>query len=303
MPFSLGGLIQGLTTGATGALEGVQDRKAMEQKARLQRLQEELLKAQAGYYSRKGAPGTGKLQHLQDAEGNVFNYNPEDGTLTPAMMTPQVPATPGAPAPTKTPAKLSVKPKQVLGYDKDGNAIMVTVPTPGATPQTQAVPGVGKPLTDKERVAGSQAQSIESSVDRMADIATRNPSALNQAQAAIKLGHYGVVGRMAAEAKNLLSDPEAQQFYTDYNNYLLAVTPTYGGARPTQQLMDLETNASLPGLMAGGAARDAALEHMRSRLKDVRAKAGRAAGPEKPKAPAPKQTSAPGYNPKFWTKP
>ena len=54
MGISLAGLIQGLTTDASGALAGIDQRKQLEQQALHQRLADELLKAQAQYYRDRG---------------------------------------------------------------------------------------------------------------------------------------------------------------------------------------------------------------------------------------------------------
>jgi hypothetical protein len=300
MGISLGTVLSGLVPLAEGAERGVDARKQLERQARqqllAQRLQEsEITRNYAEADKAKRAPAAGKLQHLVDpVTGAVYGYDPETNTVTPSTTAPS-PAVPQQPQTPKPPAKIGVKPHEVVGYDAQGNALGITFQPGGGTPTSQAIPGAGRPLTPQERTAGSQAEAVGSSIDRLEQIAKANPQAVDQATAAIKAGHYGLPGRIFADVRNAFADPDAQEFYTLFNNYLLAVTPTYGGARPTQQLMDLEANASLPGLMAGGPARDAALTVMRHRLQDVRARAGRGALPLKD-APA---KPAGGYKPKY----
>jgi len=154
--------------------------------------------------------------------------------------------------------------------------------------------GLGKPETPKEptpaeRVAASQYGSAQQSIDAMRAIAARNPNAVKQAVAAIKAAKYGAVGSLITEARGSLTDPDAQNFFTHYNNMLLTVTPTYGASRPTQQLMDLEKNATLPAIGSGDFA--TAFTHMENRLKDIQAKAGKALGPQ------PKGHTAPAAEP------
>lgn len=148
-----------------------------------------------------------------------------------------------------------------------------------------------KEPTPAERVAASQYQSAHDSIQAMRDIAARNPNAAKQAVAAIKASRYGPLGQLVTEARGTLTDPDAQTFYTHYNNMILAVTPTYGGSRPTQPLMDLEKQSTLPAIGSGDFT--TAFGHMDSRLKDLRAKAGKAfQGAGTPAAP----TESGGYS-------
>jgi hypothetical protein len=135
-------------------------------------------------------------------------------------------------------------------------------------------PGAVKEPTPVERVAASQYDSASNSINAMEAIAQRNPAAAKQAVAAIKASRYGPLGQLVTEARGTLTDPDAQTFYTHYNNMILAVTPTYGGSRPTQPLMDLEKQATLPAIGSGDFT--TAFGHMRGRLKDLKAKAGKA---------------------------
>lgn len=140
--------------------------------------------------------------------------------------------------------------------------------------------GQPKEPTPQERVAGSQYSSADESVRIMREIAQRNPEAAKAAAAAIHAGGFGKLGKAYAAVRGFTSDPDAQNFYTQYENMLLAVTPTYGGARPTQQLLNLEQAASLPAIGSGDF--DTAFRHMEQRLADLRAKAGRAMTPGAP---------------------
>lgn len=130
-----------------------------------------------------------------------------------------------------------------------------------------------KEPTPVERTAGSQYTSAAASVAKMRDIATRNPDAAKAAVAAVQAGGWGKLGKAYAALRGFTNDPDAQEFYTEYKNMILTVTPTYGSSRPTQQLMDLEQAATLPALGSGDF--DTAFRHMEQRLNDLKAKAGR----------------------------
>src|SRR5206468_2719422 len=97
---------------------------------------------------------------------------------------------------------------------------------------------------------------------------------------------FGPLGQVLTEARGTLTDPDAQAFYTHYNNMILSVTPTYGGTRPTQPLMDLEKQATLPAIGSGDFS--TAFGHMRRRLADLKAKAGKAFQQSGAPAPAPR---------------
>src|SRR6266550_125281 len=153
-----------------------------------------------------------------------------------------------------------------------------------------------KEPTPQERVAASQYQSADSSIQAMKAIAQRNPEAVKQAVAAIKAARFGPLGQLVTEARGTLSSQDAQDFYTHYNNMLLTVTPTYGNSRPTQQLMDLEKAATLPAIGSGDF--QTAFAHMDFRLKDIKAKAGKAFQGSAAAPPAPSA----GYD-EFLTKP
>lgn len=135
-----------------------------------------------------------------------------------------------------------------------------------------------KEPTPVERVAGSQLDSATQSVATMEDIAQRNPAAAKAAVAAVRAGGWGKLGTIFSEARGYASDPDAQNFYTEFNNALLSFSPIYGGTRTTQQILQLEKAAVLPALGSGDFA--AAFRHLHNRLHDLRAKAGKAAGPE-----------------------
>lgn len=159
-------------------------------------------------------------------------------------------------------------------------------------------PGVQKEPTPAERVASSQYGSAQASITAMRDIAARNPGAAKQAVAAIKASRYGPLGQLVTEARGTLTDPDAQTFYTHYNNMILTVTPTYGGSRPTQPLMDLEKQATLPAIGSGDFA--TAFGHMNERLRDLKAKAGKAF--QAPSAPTARPSGYSADNP-FATSP
>jgi len=149
------------------------------------------------------------------------------------------------------------------------------------------VPKEPKEPTPVERTAGSQWDSASESVRNMEAIAQRNPQAAKAAVAAIRAGGWGKLGKAYGELRGFTNDPDAQAFFTEYKNMILTVTPTYGGARPTQQLMDLEQAATLPALGSGDF--EPAFRHMQHRLDDLHAKAGRAAPRRQaPATPAPK---------------
>src|SRR5439155_21292662 len=134
--------------------------------------------------------------------------------------------------------------------------------------------GTTKEPTPVERVAASQYESASSSIARMREIAARNPAAVQSAVAAIKAGRWGKLGTLYSEARGALTDPDAQNFFTEYQNMLLTVTPTYGASRPTVPLMDLEKGATLPAIGSGDFA--SAFSPLEARLRDLQAKAGKA---------------------------
>lgn len=154
------------------------------------------------------------------------------------------------------------------------------IPYPGAPREQWTFLREGqkeKEPTPAERVAGSQLDAATASVAHMREIARRNPNAAKAAVAAIQAGGWGKVGKAYAALRGFTNDQDANDFYTEYKNMLLTVTPTYGASRPTQQLMDLEQAATLPAIGSGNF--DAAFSHMEHRLQDLRAKAGHASGP------------------------
>jgi hypothetical protein len=193
--------------------------------------------------------------------------------------------------PPATPARRLIR---SIELDERGLPRVVMVdPETGETVATRGrayEPAIEKPATPQERVAGSQLSSATDSVQRMRDIATRNPSAVREAIGFIKAESLGgLAGRAAVALRGSLTDPDANDFYSEYHNWLLSVTPTYGGSRPTDVLLRLEQGASLPGATATNF--DAAFRTMQKRLEDLRAKAGRAAG--SPAAPAPPGSARP----------
>jgi len=149
---------------------------------------------------------------------------------------------------------------------------------PDSLQQIGFIPGAPKEPTPVERTAGSQFESASGSVAHMREIAGRNPEAAKAAAAAVHAGGWGRLGKAYAALRGFTNDKDANDFYTEYKNMILTVTPTYGGARPTQQLMDLEQAASLPAIGSGDF--DTAFRHMEQRLADLKAKAGRGLQPQ-----------------------
>lgn len=262
MPLSVGGLLQGLTQGATGALAGVNARQERERQAMHELLAQRLAEAQISNLQSQvktrgqAKPGAKKLQHLQDpVTGQVYNYDPDEGTLSPTTM-----ATPTPPAPMPVPQQPTVAPQPQQAR------LHVKVPPP-------------KLPTPAERVAGSQAGAVEQSVALMEQLESdpKNAAAIEQAAAAIRAGKLpGPLGAAAQFGKSLFLDPVANQYFTAASNVLLATTPTYGGARPTPQLLALEADAILPSPGEGEPARALKRKTRRQRLRDLRAKAGAA---------------------------
>lgn len=169
-----------------------------------------------------------------------------------------------------------------LGSPTIGKTGTFLVPYPGAPRDqwtfVQGAPREPKEPTPLERTAGSQFSSATGSVAHMREIAQRNPEAAKAAAAAIHAGGWGRLGKAYAALRGYTNDKDAQDFYTEYNNMILTVTPTYGGARPTVQLMDLEKQATLPAIGSGDF--DTAFRHMEQRLADLKAKAGRGLAPQ-----------------------
>jgi hypothetical protein len=166
-----------------------------------------------------------------------------------------------------------------------GKTVTALVPYPGAPRElwtyAQEAPKDKEP-TPVERLAGSQADSAAESVAAMREIAQRNKPAALAAVAAIKAGGWGKLGKAYSELRGFTNDPDAQNFFTQYNNALLSFSPLYGGTRTTQQILDLEKAATLPALGSGDF--NTAFMHLERRIKDLRAKAGKAASPVIPKA-------------------
>lgn len=194
------------------------------------------------------------------------------------------------------------RPRRVLqpAVGPDGRTVFVFVdpedPTAPPIPLTDYRPvptgGQGKEPTPAERVAGSQYASSTASIARMRDIAVRNPDAVKAAVAAIHAGGWGKLGKAYAALRGYMNDQDAQDFYTEFNNWLLTATPTYGGSRPTVQLMDLEKGATLPAIGSGDF--ETAFKHMDARAADLLAKAGKAGprqGAAPPRSPAPQSTT------------
>src|SRR5439155_24635084 len=76
--------------------------------------------------------------------------------------------------------------------------------------------------TPPERLASSQYESAAQSIADMRAIAARNPGAAKQAVTASKASRWGRLGTLITEARGTLTDPDAQTFFTQYANMLLA---------------------------------------------------------------------------------
>ena len=85
---------------------------------------------------------------------------------------------------------------------------------------------------------------------------------------------------MLFRSRGVLADPDALAAVQAYQTYLLNITGTYGGSRPTKAIIDLEREASLPPWGSDRATWPEAFKTMRQNAQNLRAKAGRAAPPE-----------------------
>lgn len=289
MPISLSSLIQGgngllaANNAGTTAGQGIaldrqlaqeqaeQRRQQLVQEALYRRVQQSML---AGNYAsqdeaRKAAATTAarnaatkesqgpKLSQVHGPDGRVYAFNPQTGQMTPTgTSVGQAPA-----------IQFLVGPQ---GDVATGNRRTGTVSPTGQSVGTKAP-------TAAERVAGSQASSVEDSINRLEALARTHPEGARQAMGVIHTQEVlpGAVGRGAAALRSQFTDPAAQEFFSEYNNFLLAATPIYGGVRPTTQLLGLERAATGTGF--GSNDWSAAFRHMRARLRDIRAKAGTAA--------------------------
>lgn len=309
------GLVRGLSSMAQGALQGEELRKERERQARLDLIAQQMTQQkfdldqqnirseiqrradQTANERNRTAANKGKLQHLQDpVTGQIYGWDPETNTVYPAEQaaTP-TPATPTPPA--RKPARLNVAPKDVPFTTAEGATGIAQLSPGGGLMRT--IPLGEKPLTPQERTAASRSQSAETSVDNIERIARSNPRALNEAVAALRLSHYGKIGQLGADVRNSFSSPEGQELYGEISNVLLAVAPTYGGARPTDVLLNLEQATSTPGVGGSQQALNTALRHMRDRLKDLRAQARLpTTAPDAPPAVAKPSSRAapPGYH-------
>ena len=295
------GLVRGFSSMAEGALQGEELRKERERQARLDLIQQQMdqgkfdleqrnilseIQRRADQTSNERSRITankGKLQHLQDpVTGQIYGWDPETNTVYPAEQAPtQTPVAPPATTPRR-PARLNVAPKDVPFTTAEGATGIAQLSPGGGLMRT--IPLGEKPLTPQERTAASRSQSAEQSVDNIERIARSNPQALNEAVAALRLTHYGKLGQAGADLRNAFSSPEGQELYGEISNVLLAVAPTYGGARPTEVLLNLEQATSTPGVGGSPQALNTALRHMRERLRDLRAQARLPTDP--PAAPA-----------------
>jgi len=314
MGIYLPGLVQGLTSVAGGALQGIDKRKQYERQAMQDRLAEELQKANIAHTN----AATYAIQHPKVPQGKwVVKTNPdgspywvyqpapgeqppEEGTNPPAPpFTPPAVTGTSPPKPPQQPVQqpsapprnagvVGLKPRppkppkapvQKIVQDKDGNSYVATINPDGTSTLTPVGGGVGKPTTPAERTAGSQASTVEEAITHMERIAKLHSEAFAAAVGFIRAHAHGPLGGLLSEARGVLSDPDAIQVVQDYYTYLLGISPTYGGTRPTKTLIELEQDASLPPFGADPKVWPNSFQTMHNRVKDLRAKAGRAAPP------------------------
>ena len=313
---ALGDILSGLAAAAGGVEQGIAQRRELERQARLQLLQQNLANAnmdinrqrldleRQNYQSeaeRRRAQTANEEQRIKDARnrppaGQVGKYVPEQDYITGEWNYIWHPgageAPPGADTsqghPTVVPSGSRTHPKPqlpVVGTTAAGESVLIDRGAATARPikGIGGVTDVGKPLSPQERVAASQAVTVEDAVTRLERVARYNPKAFNAAVGFIRASHHGVVGNLYSEARGKLADPDAIEAVQAYQTYLLGITPTYGGVRPTKTLLELESDASLPPWGADPSTWTQSLKTMRSRIGDLRAKAGRAA----PASPAP----------------
>jgi hypothetical protein len=285
-----------------GAQAGQSQQREFERRARQDLLQQRLLEAQinelgAQAWQRRQTPKPrageiGKYTAHVNEDGTVdYIWQPGVGEAPPTAPPPQQPSgttpptkgtplpRPGRPPVVHSGTRVGPKPNRPLvSYDPKGGLVLVTPGRAGAPATTETVGGgAGQRVTPQERVAGSQTATVEDAATRMERISRQHPDAFQAAVGFIRASHHGPVGRLVNEARGVLSDPAAVEAVQAYQTYLLGISPTYGGARPTKQLLELEQEASLPPFGASRAVWPQAFAAMRSRINDLRAKAGRSA--------------------------
>lgn len=263
------------------SIQGVNFPQMAEQALQMQAYRQQLMgqraiaEATARHPAQPGENREAAYNRLTAIASEVIGISPELGAKFAPILAALKPDKPS------NPQEVSGIVDNRLGSPTVGQSGTFLIPFPGA-PKDQWQFLAGKPRepkepTPQERVAGSQYASADESIRIMREIAQRNPEAAKAAAAAVHAGGFGKLGKAYAALRGFTSDPDAQNFYTQYKNMILAITPTYGGARPTQQLMDLEQAASLPAIGSGDF--DTAFRHMEQRLADLQAKAGRAMKP------------------------
>jgi hypothetical protein len=303
----LGALIQAGTTAAGGIATGLGERKRLEQQALHQRLADELLKAQTEYYLHRATqapalkPGQqGKYVPHYNEDGTVdYVYQPGPGEAPPGM-TPPVPAAPAtaagqapAPPPAKPPVvhgpgRVGAKPQRpIVGYDAAGNMVLVTPPKAGAPATTQAVPDVGKPVTQVERKAAGDAQVAQSDHDALAQL-EGDPSVLREVAAFIAVPAVGklVPGSAGGAISNIIRSARsaglserAQAYLKRLYDYASLVGPSrYGRRFGSEILLEQlwnEYGAGQFGIAGGGIA--ATHANRLNGIRALRAQAGKRA--------------------------
>lgn len=261
-----GGLLRGLTTAATGAEQGLANRAELERQARLQLLAQRLQDAQLEHLNAE----TTKLQ--QPVAPKNIDPNSPQGIAAALAKHPPKPVTPKAPG------------RPIVTYKPDGTAVFLDPNT--LQPRTPGDPNVGRPATSQQLGMGQQSSTADDAVTHMERIANADEDAFRTAVAFIRAKRHGRLGDLVSESRGELSDKNAQQIVEDYYNYMLNISPTYGGTRPTKILMDLETEAGVPPIGSDKSTWPRIFQRFHDQVRTLRARAGRGAGPDASAPPA-----------------
>lgn len=200
---------------------------------------------------------------------------PPPTTQGPASPAPASTQRPASPPVVRKPARLGVPQQSHMGTDAQGNAVVATTDRAGHVTGVQTVGGgMGKASNANEREIGSLGDSMQRSVNVLQDVATHNPQAFAQAMAWIRAQRHGRIPRMLAEARGVLGSDDANRVVQEYSNFLLTSNKTVAGTRPTEFLVELEQNASLPAFGQDQNTWGNAFQAMKDRVATARAKAG-----------------------------
>lgn len=200
---------------------------------------------------------------------------PSPTTQGPTNPVPTSTQRPVSPPVARKPARLGVPQQSHMGTDAQGNAVVATTDRAGHVTGVQTVGGgMGKASNANEREIGSLGDSMQRSVNVLQDVATHNPQAFAQAIAWIRAQRHGRIPRMLAEARGVLGSDDANRVVQEYSNFLLTSNKTVAGTRPTEFLVELEQNASLPAFGQDQNTWGSAFQAMKDRVATARAKAG-----------------------------